>query len=344
MGIGIAKQALETAVEQNAVDVDEYYEKKPTPQVEEEGSIMVIQVDGKGVPMKGKQAEERSSRLGKGEKRTKKKEAVSTVIYTIAPYKRTPEEVVEALVPELAGQKGKKTKKKRPVPVGKEVRATMDGKDVAFAYLKRKVEQRESEHIKDRVALTDGAPPLQDKAIKGFPSYTLVLDIIHATEYLWDAANAVYGEKHPKRIGWVSNELLQILSGETEQVIETLEGLIQEGSLSKSRKKAVKTTIGYYKRNLPYMQYDQYLANGWPIGTGIVEGACGHLVKDRMERSGMRWTKQGAQSILDLRATRMNKDWDNYQDFYRRCEHHRLYGSKSDPPSITEWVVLSEVA
>ena len=84
------------------------------------------------------------------------------------------------------------------------------------------------------------------------------------------------------------------------------------------------------------MQYDQYLEKGWPIGTGVVEGACGHLVKDRMEGSGMRWTKQGAQAILDLRAARMNKDWDDYQQHYRIIQHHRLYGSDSNPPSIVE--------
>ena len=168
------------------------------------------------------------------------------------------------------------------------------------------------------------------------PSYHLVLDIIHTAEYLWDAANAYLGEKNPERINWVGTQLLEILSGKTEGVITTLESILENTSLSKARQKTISTTIGYYNRNLPYMQYDQYLSKGWPIGTGVVEGACGHLVKDRMEGAGMRWTKQGAQSVLDLRAARMNKDWDDYQQHYRIIQHHRLYGYDSNPPPIVE--------
>jgi hypothetical protein len=188
--------------------------------------------------------------------------------------------------------------------VGKEVRATLEGKAVAFARLNRRVTQREGAHIQHRVALTDGAEPLQNRMIELPSRFTLVLDIIHATEYLWDAANALLGETHPLRTNWVGKRLLQILSGRTTAVIQELEGLMSDDSLLPAQREALKTTVGYYRRNSPYMHYDQYLKNGWPIGTGVVEGACGHLVKDRMEQSGMRWTKQGAQSLLDLRAAR----------------------------------------
>ncbi len=338
LGIKLSKQALETGVEMNASEVDSFYEQKPSPRPEDEGEIMVVQVDGKGVPMKREEAGVKSSRLGKGEKRGTKKEAVVTAIYTIEPYKRTPQDVLYALLPDLEEDtaKIKDSKPKRPVPVGKEVRATMDGKDAAFEYLTGKVDQREGKHIEQRVGLTDGAGPLQDRVIEHFPSYTLVLDVIHAAEYIWDAANAYLGEKHPERTNWVGTQLLEILSGRTEGVITTLESILENTSLSKVREKSIRTTIGYYKRNLPYMQYDQYLEKGWPIGTGVVEGACGHLVKDRMEGSGMRWTKQGAQSILDLRAARVNKDWDDYQHHYRIIQHHRLYGFASNPPPIVE--------
>ncbi len=147
------------------------------------------------------------------------------------------------------------------------------------------------------------------------------------SEYLWDAANALLGETHPDRTAWVKKHLLRILSGQTETVIQTLEDLVQDPCSSPAQQKALNTTIGYYRRNLPYMRYDRYLARGWPIGTGVVEGACGHLVKDRMEHSGMRWTLSGAQAILDLRAVRVNDDWDMYHTFRRECQHQRLYGS-----------------
>jgi hypothetical protein len=205
----------------------------------------------------------------------------------------------------------------RPTPVGKEVRATLDGKDVAFERLTRRVAQREGRHFQQRVALTDGAEALQDRMIELVPQFTLVLDIIHALEYLWLAANALLGETNPERTAWVRERLLHILSGQTSTVVQDLENQIRHAPLSPTQCEALKTTIGYYRRNSPYMCYDQYLNNGWPIGTGVVEGACGHLVKDRMEQSGMRWTKQGAQSLLDLRAVRINDDWDVYHRFHR---------------------------
>ena len=175
-------------------------------------------------------------------------------------------------------------------------------------------------------------------------SRVLILDIIHAIEYLWAAANALLGETHADRTAWVKEQLLLTLSGQTETVIQTLEGLAQDPSTSPSQQQVLNTTIGYYRRNRPYMHYDRYLARGWPISTGVVEGACGHLVKDRMERSGMRWTKSGAQAILELRAVRVNGDWDAYHSFRRQCQHQRLYGSLSSVPAAAETIVLKKAA
>jgi len=89
------------------------------------------------------------------------------------------------------------------------------------------------------------------------------------------------------------------------------------------------TAVGYFRRNAPYMRYHEYLAAGWPIATGIVEGACGYLVKQRMQAPGMRWLPDGAQPILDLRAVRLNGDWDAYRLFHHHCEMNRLYPTAS---------------
>jgi len=344
-GISVSKQALETGIQEDAVDVEAFYEQKETPSTEQEGSILVVQADGKGVPMKRDEPAVQAARRGKGQKRAKKKEAVVTAIYTIDPYQRTPQDVVDALVPKQEkAEQSDKSPSQRPVPVGKEVRATLEGKDVAFARLTRRITQREGTHIQHRVALTDGAESLQNRMIELPSPFTLVLDIIHAIEYLWDAANALLGETHPQRTDWVRKRLLQILSGRTPTVIQELEGLISDDSLLPAQREALKTTVGYYRRNAPYMHYDQYLQNGWPIGTGVVEGACGHLVKDRMEQSGMRWTKQGAQSLLDLRAVRINDDWDAYQRFHRQRQHQRLYGPCSITLPTPEHRVLAQAA
>lgn len=218
----------------------------------------------------------------------------------------------------------------------------MYGKDIAFERLVERVIQREGGHIQHRVALTDGAEPMQDRVCDKLPQFTLILDIIHASEYLWDAANALMGETHPERTAWVSKQLLEILSGRTATVIQTLENHAQDTSLSTSQHETLNTTIGYYQRNSPYMRYDQYLTNGWPIGTGVVEGACGHLVKDRMEQSGMRWTQEGAQAVLDLRSVRVNDDWDEYQRFHRQRQHQRLYSPFPAAPPVAETIMLEQ--
>jgi hypothetical protein len=345
LGLSVSKQALETGVQEDALDVEAFYEQKKRPLTEHEGSILVVQADGKGVPMKRDEPTVKAARRGKGQKRTKKKEAVVTAIYTIAPYPRTPQDVVDALIPEQekTGETSKSSSQ-RPAPVGKEVRATLEGKDAAFARLTRRVTQREGTHIQHRVALTDGAEPLQNRMIELPSQFTLVLDIIHAIEYLWNAANALLGETHPQRTDWVRERLLHILSGQTLTVIQELETAMTAPSLSPAQREMLKITVGYYRRNSPYMHYDQYLLNGWPIGTGVVEGACGHLVKDRMEQSGMRWTKQGAQSLLDLRAVRINDDWTAYQRFHRQRQHQRLYGPCSITLLAPESRVLAQAA
>jgi len=346
--LSISKRALEVGVEEDAADVNAFYEQKPVPPLDAEGSILVVQADGKGVPMVRTEPANQPARLGKGEKRTKKKEAVVTGIYTIQPHLRTPEQVVKALLHDIDGDEENEavtaSRPQRPTPVGKELRATLAGKDIAFERLTRRVAQREGAHIRHHVALTDGDDALQRRVSNGLSRFTLVLDIIHSSEYLWDAANALLGETHPDRTAWVEKHLLCVLSGKTADVIHTLEREVQNPALSSSQRKAVNTTIGYYQRNLPYMQYDQYLACGWPIGTGVVEGACGHLVKDRMEQSGMRWIPPGAQAVLDLRTVRVNDDWDDYHDFRRQQQHQRLYGDYSAVPPPSETIVLREVA
>jgi hypothetical protein len=341
LGLSLSKQALETAVQEDAADVEAFYEQKDAPPAVDEGTILVIQADGKGVPMVRAESAEPPARRGKGQKRTEKKESVVTAIYSIAPYPRTPQQIADAL---LRDMEQAATQPPRPTPVGKEVRATMKGKDWALARLARRVKRRQGKHIQHRVALTDGAEALQDRVLSTFPGFTLALDIIHVLEYLWNAANALLGETHPDRSGWVKEHLLSILSGQTETVIQTLEKLAEDPSRSPAQLKALNTTIGYYRRNLPYMHYDCYLVLGWPISTGVVEGACGHLVKDRMEQSGMRWKPAGAQAILELRAVRVNDDWDAYQLFRQQCQHQTLYGTTSRLPTATETIVLKQAA
>ena len=337
LGRSLSLQAIETNVLEDALDVTAFYAQPPDPGAPVPlGSILVVQADGKGVPQAQVLTGVPRERLGKGQKRSKKKEAVVTSLYTIAPYHRTPEEEVAALMQEPRPPEPVS----RPRPVAKEVHATLEGKSVALRRLQQRAAQRKGAPHQQRVALTDGAEALQEQMLAHFPEHTLVLDIIHATEYLWDVATALLGETHAERKGWVRTRLKQVVSGASATVSAELEATAQQAEVTETQRKVVRKTAGYYRRNQPYMYYDEYLARGWPIGTGVVEGACGHLVKDRMEQAGMRWKVEGAQAVLDLRAVRLNDDWDAYWQYHRQQQYQRLYGMSAQPPELAEVQVL----
>jgi hypothetical protein len=324
LGLDLSVAALETNVREDAQDVATFYaQPRSATDPPATGAILVVQADGKGVPMVQPPPAETPLRLGKGQKRTKKKEAIVTSVYTIAPYVRTPEDVRAALLHEQR----RADHPSRPCPVQKETRATLAGKAAALLTLQQRAAQRDGRQIRARVALTDGAESLQQHMLTTFPDYTLILDIIHASEYLWATATALLGETSPARTPWVATKLDLVLAGQTQTVISQLAQEVACPTWTESQRAAIERTIGYYERNQAYMHYNHYLAQGWPIGTGVVEGACGHLVKDRMEQAGMRWTQDGAQAMLDLRAVRINGDWDAYWQFHRQQQHHRLYGA-----------------
>jgi len=220
--------------------------------------------------------------------------------------------------------------------VGKELRATLEGKEGALTRLAQRAGQREGPHMQQRVARTDGAEALPAQMMTHVPAPTLVLDVIHATEYLWDTATALLGEPHPHRMTWGRTDLEPLLSGETDAVIAAVAAEAHDPTWTATPRQGVRRTVGYSLRNRPYMRDDEDRARGWPIGTGVVEGACRHRVKDRMEQSGLRWTTAGAQAVLDLRAVRLNGHWDTSWQFHQRQPHERLYGRSAPAPVWAE--------
>ena len=311
---------------EDAREVEAYYAQKPAPSPMEEAEILVIQADGKGVPLILEEAVEAKVRLGKGQKRGHKKEAVVTTVYTIAANPRTPEEVVGSY---FNHDQPEKPTAPLPKPQNKHIWATLDGKDTALARLSRQVDLRQGEHIQHKVALCDGCEALQSRITAQFADFTLTLDFIHADEYLWKVANRLLGETNDQRFEWMAQRTLQMLSGETEQIIRDFRQLAQEPKTTQAQREQLNRTANYFERNLPYMDYPTYLSNGWPIASGVIEGACRHFVKDRCELSGMRWQQAGAENLLRLRAVAENHDWDAYHAFRRHQRHIRLYGTPS---------------
>jgi hypothetical protein len=332
LGLKLSTGAIESNMATDATDVESYYAQKPAPQAVEEAEILVIQADGKGVPMVLEEPPEPQVRLGKGQKRGRKKEAMVTSIYTIAAQVRTPQAVVDSFF----RPKPATPSPNRCHPRHKHIWATLAGKDTALARLAQQVSVREGEHILARVALCDGYEPLQTRITNQFPDFTLILDFIHADEYLWDVANALLGEQHPQRLEWMADYTLKILSGQTQQVITSFQEMAQDKQYTAIQRAQLEKTATYFQRNLPYMAYDIYLKQGWPIASGVIEGACRHFVKDRCELSGMRWTQSGVETLFRLRAVAENGDWDDYHLFRKRQRHVRLYHQPYPEPLPVE--------
>lgn len=326
LDLPLSTQAISQLVHTDAAEVVSYYAQQAAPPVAAEGPILVVQADGKGVPIVRETPAEAQVRLGKGEKLTHKKEAVVTGIYTVAPNVRTPEAVVTSLFHPTAAPAPAAPAVAWAAPQHKQLWATLAGKDVALARLAAQVTVRDGAHIQHRVALTDGAEALQTRMQTHCPSFTLILDFIHADEKLWDVANSLLGEQAPERTPWVEQRTHQLLTGQTAQVVADLRQLEQAAQRTPTQRSTLTKVADYFEHNLPYMQYATYLAQGWPIASGVIEGACRHLVKDRCELSGMRWTPDGVESLLGLRAVAENGDWEAYHQFRKEQRHLRLYG------------------
>jgi hypothetical protein len=339
LGLNLSTRVIEDNIAEDAVDVEAYYAQKPAPAPQEEAEILVVQADGKGVPIIYEDpAPSQPVRLGKGQKRGRKKEAIVTTVYTIAPQPRTPQQVVDSFF--HRSQPKPKEKVARPKPQNKHIWATVDGKDAALDRLRPQVTAREGAHIQHRVALCDGCEALQTRLKDRFEAFTLILDFIHADEYLWAVANSLLGENHPQRLDWMAAHTLQILSGQTAQVIAEFRQMVQAGQYSAGQQTQLTKTANYFERNLPYMDYPTYLKHGWPIASGVIEGACRHFVKDRCELSGMRWERTGVENLLRLRAVAENDDWDDYHHFRKRQRHLRLYHSPYPEQSPVEFQAL----
>ena len=237
----------------------------------------------------------------------------------------------------------------RPGPQHKRLWATLAGKDAALTEAAAHVTAREGAHIEQRVALTDGCAALQERVGcplgAQFPAFTLVLDLIHVVEYLWEVANALLGETNPQRTAWVHAHTLLLLQSRVALLVTEFTELAAAAEQTPAQAKVLREVAAYLDRNQPWLDYARYLAAGWPIATGVIEGACRHLVKDRCERSGMRRVPSGridgAESLLHLRCAFENGDWDAFHTFRRRQRHSRLYlVPYPDPPAPLELAVL----
>jgi len=326
LGLGQSVRSLEQMNLEMARQVDSFFKSQPTPPAREQGSIVVLTSDGKGVPMR-KDEPAKSGRRKKGEKANRKRMACVGAVYTIDPFVRGADDVVDEVMRKNAARN-------RPVPRHKQVRAELtrpidgvevNGKDRIFAWFKQQVEALDPGRKKPVVCVMDGERALWKMLAVWLSGIICVLDIFHVLERVWQAAHCFYPEGSDEAREFVSQRLRRILQGDVGRVIGGLKQMASKQNLRGAKLKQLQSAIGYLSHNRRYMHYNQYLAAGYPIGSGVAEGACRHLVKDRMERTGMRWQVPTAQAMLDLRAIHASDKWTEFQSYRIDAERRRLY-------------------
>jgi hypothetical protein len=333
-GKAVAKRQVEELVRRAAQDFDAFYATR-TPEVQTDtGPLLVISADGKGVVMlprdlrepTRKKAEQKThkleKRLSKGEKRHAKRMATVAAVYTVAPHVRKPEDVVRTLAP-----KREKEKTPAPRPENKRVWASLEQTpEQVIEEAFREGRRRDPEGEKSWIALVDGNKPQLDILKRLSRRYktrlTIVLDIMHVAGYLWSASLAFNDEASAEREEWVSRRLLAVLQGKASHVAAGMRRSATLRGLSAAKRAAVDVCANYLLTYKRYLRYERYLARGFPIATGVIEGACCHLVCKRMDGHA-RWSLQGAEAVLRLRALRSSDDFDEYWQYHESQEYQR---------------------
>lgn len=329
LGVAPSERAAEQMNQRMARSAARFHLHRGTPPPKEEGELLVATADGKGVPMRRPLLERvRSSpRRGKGEKANKKQMAYVGAVYSINRYRRTADDVLDEV-------QRRERQQDRPAPQHKRVWAEMtrvregeacSGRVQLFAELAVACYERDPRQQKPLICLLDGEAALWSMQAQWLGGAVGILDIFHVIERLWLVAHCLHPEKSREAESYVSHHLWLLLTGKVGYVIGNFKRLLNENQVRGPRRKTVQAVITYYENNRQHMHYDQYLAAGYPIGSGVAEGACRHLVKDRLEQTGMRWTVEGAQALLHTRALYLNGQWEDFLEYHIQAEQDKLY-------------------
>ena len=337
LGFTQSVNTLERNQRDMAKAVSDFWQDRPTPPAEQEGALLVCTGDGKGVPMRGaaEAARRAEAPSTSGMRPGSKKMALIGAVYTVDPFVRTPDEVLDALFRESPSPEAPSV---RPRPCFKHVRAALerDGADSTepqtqeiFGWMAQEAAQRNPEGNKPVILLMDGQES-QWKAgweylPQGAAEVTDILDLLHATGYLWEAAHLFHPKGSDAARTFVKEQTRRMLHGHIGVVIHSLRWHGTHRNLKGKRLEALERICGYLHNNAHRMAYDVYLEHGFPIASGVIEGACRCVVKDRMERSGMRWVMSGARAMLGMRCIYLSDLWEEFIDFRIQRESRRLY-------------------
>jgi hypothetical protein len=342
-GAPVKKRQVEELATRAALDFDAFYAARPVNDTEGEGIALVLTFDAAGIvvlkadlrPATRKAAEKKErdprwpkKRLSKGEKRNRKRMAQVAAVYAIAPFERTPDDVLRELRP----VRDATPSKQRPKPVTKRVWARLEKEPIeVIREAFREAKSRDPTHRRPWVVLVDGNETQLELVYRVAADVTIevpvILDVIHVLEYVWKAACCFHKDGSPEAEQWVHKRLRMLLEG--VRASDVAAGMTRSATLNGlERRDAVDDCAAYLRKYRNILNYADALAKGFPIATGVIEGACRYLIRDRMDKTGARWSLRGAEAVLKLRALRSAGDLDAYWQFHLQAEHLRHHASR----------------
>jgi hypothetical protein len=331
----IPKRQSEQIVVKVAQDFETFSGMRQAQAAEASEDLLVLTTDGKGIVMRPEDLREaprkaaaragpkRKTRLSPGEKRQRKRMATVASVYTVAPYARSPVAVMSLDEDRLP----------RPKVHNKRVWASVErDAEAVIEDLFAEALRRDPTQQRDWVVLVDGAPHqlarIQAAAARHRVAVTIVMDFIHVLEYLWDAAHSLAPGDAQTSEMWVQARAQKVVQGQAREVAAGMRRRATLRGLSDKQREAIDTCADYLLNRQAYLRYAVFLAQGFPIATGVIEGACRHLVKDRMDLTGARWRLLSAEAVLKLRSLHSSGDFEAYWCFHKQQELQRNHLSR----------------
>jgi hypothetical protein len=343
-GARVGTQQLMRITVDAARDVRDFYRQHPTPTPvvglggePAPRDLLVLSVDATSINMIDAGLRETASvrptgprppsaQLAHRQRAGRTRMAVVTACYDATPAVRDPADVLPDNAAERAARRPGPTARNRELDA-----SVVDSTIPMVARLFDRATQRDPYHQRRWIVLVDGDNHQIDRILSEAHAHRvhvdIIVDFVHVLEYLWKAAEDLH-PTGPGRAGFVARTARDLLEGHPARVIVDLTGHLDTLAQAGTRAPGLKRCIDYLTAKQPYLIYRIALTMGWPIATGVIEGACRYLVKDRLAITGARWSLPGAEAVLHLRAVITNGDFDAYWKYHLQQEHQRTHTSR----------------